>query len=225
MRPPEKILADWNAWLADGSPAPDCDLAIEVAAALQVTIAELTELKAILADPCAVWANMLRQTIAWPSSLDDRGQLKTVVELTGERDAAVERAEKAERAAAQMRDDMGMSEPWPVVVELTGERDAAVERAEKAERAAAQMRDDMGMSEPWPVVEVLRKLSDAAEHLLHDHDCDHQGHEGISDAKTRARQLAARLESCDPGKGSVREDFGANIIGALLAKAPTQTKK
>jgi len=188
MRPPEKILADWNAWLADGSPAPDCDLAIEVAAALQVTIAELTELKAILADPCAVWANMLRQTIAWPSSLDDRGQLKTVVELTGE-------------------------------------RDAAVERAEKAERAAAQMRDDMGMSEPWPVVEVLRKLSDAAEHLLHDHDCDHQGHEGISDAKTRARQLAARLESCDPGKGSVREDFGANIIGALLAKAPTQTKK
>lgn len=48
--------------------------------------------------------------------------------------------------------------------------------------------------DPWPTVDVLRKLTDAGEHLLRDHDCDAHGYEEIANAVRVARQRLRALE-------------------------------
>ncbi len=53
--------------------------------------------------------------------------------------------------------------------------------------------------EPWPLVDILRKLADAADHLLTDHDCDAHGWEGVTCARDAARALLAKLESPEAG--------------------------
>jgi len=53
----------------------------------------------------------------------------------------------------------------------------------------------LAMDDPWPTFEVLRKLADAGEHLLRDHDCDVHGWEEIDTAVRIARERLAKLEA------------------------------
>jgi hypothetical protein len=46
---------------------------------------------------------------------------------------------------------------------------------------------------PWPLRDVLARLADAADHLLHDHDCSAHGHEGVLEAVTQARRILHSL--------------------------------
>ena len=48
---------------------------------------------------------------------------------------------------------------------------------------------------PWTVVDVLKKLADAADHLLHHHDCDCHGHEEIAVARDVAKAMSKSLGS------------------------------
>jgi hypothetical protein len=43
-------------------------------------------------------------------------------------------------------------------------------------------------SSPWPPHDVVRKLVEAADHLLNDHNCDAHGYEGVMQARDRARK-------------------------------------
>lgn len=67
---------------------------------------------------------------------------------------------------------------------LEAERDQAVARI-----AAIQALDT-----PWPLFEVLRRLCDAADHLLRDHDCDVHGYEGIGLARDAGRAIVQRVQ-------------------------------
>ena len=53
----------------------------------------------------------------------------------------------------------------------------------------------LAMDDPWPTFEVLRKLAEAGEHLLRDHDCDVHGWEEIDTAVKLARKRLAELEA------------------------------
>lgn len=55
-------------------------------------------------------------------------------------------------------------------------------------RLAAAVAGREGQAQPWPVRDCLTKLTDAAEHLLRDHDCDHHGHEEVRAAINAARE-------------------------------------
>lgn len=45
----------------------------------------------------------------------------------------------------------------------------------------------MTSSSPWPPRDVVRRLADAVDHLLHDHDCDAHGHEEVKRCLDEAR--------------------------------------
>lgn len=51
---------------------------------------------------------------------------------------------------------------------------------------------EQNLTGPWPVREILRVLSNAADHLLLDHDCDADGHEEIALARDEARRILRR---------------------------------
>ena len=65
---------------------------------------------------------------------------------------------------------------------------------------------EQNLAGPWPVREILRVLSDAADHLLLDHDCDADGHEEIARARDEARRLLSR--------GTMREDTERKSLAA-----------
>ena len=71
-------------------------------------------------------------------------------------------------------------------------------RAHTAEAALATLREAIGVSTPWPVADVLRRLADAADHLLSDHDCDAHGWEGVGIARDKAREYASALSAPPP---------------------------
>jgi hypothetical protein len=82
---------------------------------------------------------------------------------------------------------------------LTADVVAAQDLAEDAERerdvlrARLAARDALlGMDTKWPVHDLLRVLADAADHLLHDHDCDTHGWEVYGGARDAARDLVRR---------------------------------
>jgi len=50
----------------------------------------------------------------------------------------------------------------------------------------------------WPTPDVLRKLADAADHLLRDHNCDNHGCEEIAVCRDRAREVSAALLTPTP---------------------------
>ena len=43
-----------------------------------------------------------------------------------------------------------------------------------------RVREAAGVDTEWPVWDIIDQLILAGEHLLHDHDCDHEGHEAWS---------------------------------------------
>lgn len=90
-----------------------------------------------------------------------RGQLDAI---RAERDAALARAEKAER-----------------------------ERDEARTKALEAWVDALDVNESWPVADMLEKLAGAAEHLLRDHDCDAHGWEEVSGVAIRARSAAKAI--------------------------------
>jgi len=75
---------------------------------------------------------------------------------------------------------------------LEQELAAAIARAEQAER----QRDVLALNQgrPWALPDVLRRLADAVDHLLHDHDCDGHGYEWIGLARDEARLMLTALD-------------------------------
>lgn len=53
----------------------------------------------------------------------------------------------------------------------------------------------LGFNTSWPVSDVLKKLADAAEHLLRDHNCDAHGWEGITHAVDAARYISSNIDA------------------------------
>lgn len=64
-------------------------------------------------------------------------------------------------------------------------------------------KDHAALLARWPLRDVLEKLAGAAEHLLHDHDCDSHGWEGVHYAAQAARLHIAALASPEAGKSAV----------------------
>ena len=96
---------------------------------------------------------------------------------------------------------------------LEAERDEA-----RAKLAAVQ-----GLDTPWPLLEVLRRLSDAADHLLRDHDCDAHGYEGVGLARDAAMARIAELEAAikvDLGRAD-RDAIYRHDLKALAADGAT----
>lgn len=81
----------------------------------------------------------------------------------------------------------------------------------------------------WPLHSVLKRLADAAEHLLHDHDCDNHGWEGVGYAVEAARGCLARLTGpaeapstatrslAEIGRDAAKAAQKAALLGALEA--------
>lgn len=76
---------------------------------------------------------------------------------------------------------------------------------------------DLGCDTPWPLSSVLTRLSDAADHLLHGHDCDCQGHEGIKVAVDKAREYVKQLR-----EASVSTPVDEGKIEAILRQSERQ---
>jgi len=113
-----------------------------------------------------------------------------------------DRAEVAEKAAAEMRE---LLEEVPTLVGIWSS--AGMWDYFKTKRSAAESTDAgkgwinrdklhqaLGMTEPWAALDVLRRLAVAGEHLLYEHDCDAHGYKAIGDCCLRARAIANRLE-------------------------------
>ena len=52
-----------------------------------------------------------------------------------------------------------------------------------------------GYDTPATVPDLLERLAEAAEHLLHDHDCDLHGWEGVERSVRQAREAAVRIRA------------------------------
>ena len=70
--------------------------------------------------------------------------------------------------------------------------------AEDARRAAEADHAPQAQG-PWSLLDVLARLTDAADHLLKEHDCDAHGHEEIAAARDAARMVlrSTRPEDAD----------------------------
>lgn len=82
-------------------------------------------------------------------------------------------------------------------------------RAERAEARVVELEAEVSMlsrmtgaDSSWPIHDVLWRLADAADHLLHHHNCDALGHEGIARARDAARDFVAGLRAATPGDGA-----------------------
>lgn len=64
----------------------------------------------------------------------------------------------------------------------------AVREAEKFDRTKSPDFTPKRSGDTWPVRDMLRKLADAADHLLLDHDCDAHGYEQVSTCVIKARE-------------------------------------
>ncbi|MCX6715010.1 MAG: hypothetical protein NTX72_04295 [Candidatus Uhrbacteria bacterium] len=62
--------------------------------------------------------------------------------------------------------------------------------SERSKRNAAMI-DLLGLDQSWTHERVLERLVEAAEHLLHDHDCDFHGHEEIAVCIVEGKRYAA----------------------------------
>ncbi len=69
----------------------------------------------------------------------------------------------------------------------------ADQRAEAAEASLGALRGALGMDTTTPVHDLLDALADAADHLLHGHDCDLHGWEGVGRRAVMARERAADI--------------------------------
>lgn len=114
--------------------------------------------------------------------------LQPVVDTVAARMRRVERErDEARRAHADTR----------------AERDearAALTRAQKmlaAEQGRPEGAARIGMDTPWPLTACVHRLCDAADHLLHDHNCDTHGYEEVIAARDAARGHIAALEAME----------------------------
>jgi hypothetical protein len=72
--------------------------------------------------------------------------------------------------------------------------EAKLELAEEMlEKAEAKLDVLMRVGTPWPLRDVLKKLADAADHLLSNHDCDLHGYEEVSHARDVAKLIIEAL--------------------------------
>lgn len=69
---------------------------------------------------------------------------------------------------------------------------------ENNKRLRGEVAELRGDDSQWPTHSLMTRLADAVDHLLDDHDCDMQGHEGLRIAARQTRSRAARLR----GEGS-----------------------
>lgn len=78
--------------------------------------------------------------------------------------------------------------PQPAVTESLSGRDLGAPEGEPYERrpSEATATADLNASS-WPLHMVIWRLANAVDHLLHDHDCDAHGHEGVLYALQAAR--------------------------------------
>jgi hypothetical protein len=67
--------------------------------------------------------------------------------------------------------------------------------------------------DPWPLSDVLRRLCDAADHLLGDHNCDHHGYEEIGAARKAGRVILEALLESALANGARQQD--TNLRGLL----------
>ena len=109
-RTPQQVLAEFRAWLTVPAPPPR-NLSVGIANALEATLKELDEIKAVIASPASLWANIQCGKIARPQVLDHYDQLRAEAEsreaavntMEQERNDAIAEKEVAERQAAAMR--------------------------------------------------------------------------------------------------------------------------
>jgi hypothetical protein len=74
------------------------------------------------------------------------------------------------------------------IEQIKASRDTALARAEAVEKVLA-------LDQPYPLRDVLQTLTDAAKHLLDDHNCDQHGHEGIREAILAADRIRAAIDA------------------------------
>jgi len=54
--------------------------------------------------------------------------------------------------------------------------------------------DSLAMATPWPLPDVLEVLTNAADHLLLDHDCDQHGYERVAAARDAGKKILERFK-------------------------------
>lgn len=53
----------------------------------------------------------------------------------------------------------------------------------------------LGLDNAWPLHDVLRHLIESTNHLLHDHNCDHTGHELTKEVRDQAKKYLDMIEN------------------------------
>jgi hypothetical protein len=73
------------------------------------------------------------------------------------------------------------------------------------------------LSDPWSLVETVQRLAEGAEHLLHDHNCDAQGYEGLTFAVRAARDWLGKLTARELPSEATASSLGGTIDELLAA--------
>lgn len=99
-------------------------------------------------------------------------------------------------------------------------RNAQVDVLEKWALPVARERDRLAsllrMVDPWSLVDTVERLTEGAEHLLHDHDCDAHGYEGLTFAVRGARDWLRKLTARELPSEATASSLGG-MIDELLA--------
>ena len=110
--------------------------------------------------------------------------------------------------------DRHQASPEQIKADLAGIRAVVSALAERGEDVC---HDALGYDTPWPTALCLKRLVDAADHLLNDHDCDAHGWEGLALARDSARGRVDALACLSPVIGALR-----GRVAELEAKANAQ---
>jgi hypothetical protein len=98
------------------------------------------------------------------------------------------RRERARAAALEAERDALREELGDEHDRLTAVRVECGDARALAARRGEALRLMLGFDTPWPLADVLLTLTTAVEHLMRDHDCDHQGWELVNGAIERGRK-------------------------------------
>lgn len=78
--------------------------------------------------------------------------------------------------------------------------------------------DSSGKDTAWPLSMIVWRLANAVDHLLHDHDCDAHGHEGVLYALQAARRWLDGQPDVPKGEDGGSWKPGGKVCSDLMCR-------